>query len=129
MREDLASEAHDYVSLLTVNLRGPGGEATVAGTVFGRRELRIVRVNQFRLEAVPEGNIILCENDDAPGVVGNVGTALGAAGVNIARIFLSRDAERRSAFSLINVDSAPPAAVLDQLRRLQHMRSVRSIQL
>ena len=129
VREDLASEAHDYVSLLTVNLRGPGGEATVAGTVFGRRELRIVRVNQFRLEAVPEGNIILCENDDAPGVVGNVGTALGAAGVNIARIFLARDAERRSAFSLINVDSAPPAAVLDQLRRLQHMRSVRSIQL
>ena len=45
----------------------------VAGTVYGKREARIVRVNEFRLEAVPEGNIILCENDDAPGVVGNLG--------------------------------------------------------
>ncbi len=127
VREDLASEAHDYVSLLTVHLRGAGGEASVAGTVFGRRELRIVRVNQFRLEAVPDGNIILCENDDAPGVVGNIGTALGAAQVNIARVFLSRDADRQSAFSLINVDSAPSAAVLEQLRALPHVRTVRSI--
>ncbi len=129
VREDLTPEAHDYVSQLTVSLRGSGGEASVAGTVFARRELRIVRVNQFRLEAVPEGDIILCENDDAPGVVGHIGTVLGAAGVNIARIFLSRDAERRSAFSLINVDSAPTPEVLDGLRRLKHVRSVRSIHL
>jgi len=129
LREDLNPEAHDYVSQLTVRLRDGGGEATVAGTVFGKRELRIVRVNQFRLEAVPEGDIILCENDDAPGVVGNIGTALGAAGVNIARIFLSRDAERRSAFSLINVDSAPTPEVLEKLRRLQHVRTVRQVRL
>jgi D-3-phosphoglycerate dehydrogenase/(S)-sulfolactate dehydrogenase len=129
LREDLNPEAHDYVSQLTVLLRGGGGEATVAGTVFGKRELRIVRVNQFRLEAVPEGDIILCENDDAPGVVGNIGTSLGAAGVNIARIFLSRDSERRSAFSLINVDSEPTPEVLEKLRRLPHVRVVRQVRL
>ena len=129
LREDLNPGAHDYVSQLTVSLRGAGGEASVAGTVFARRELRIVRVNQFRLEAVPEGDIIMCENDDAPGVVGNIGTALGAAGVNIARIFLSRDAEGRSAFSLINVDSPPTPEILDQLRRLQHVRTVKYIRL
>jgi len=128
LREDLNPEAQDYVSQLTVTLRD-GAEATVAGTVFGKRELRVVRVNEFRLEAVPEGDIIMCENDDAPGVVGNIGTALGAAGVNIARIFLSRDAARRSAFSLINVDSAPTPEVLEKLRRLEHVRRVRPIRL
>ncbi|GEJ58039.1 phosphoglycerate dehydrogenase [Anaeromyxobacter diazotrophicus] len=129
LREDLNPEARDYVAELTVTLRGGGGEAVVAGTVFGRHELRVVRVNQFRLEAVPEGDIIMCENDDAPGVVGRLGTALGQAGVNIARIYLSRDAERRSAFSLINVDSAPGQEVLEALRRLEHVRAVRSIRL
>ncbi len=129
LREDLNPEAHDYVSQLTVTLRGTGGDASVAGTVFARRELRLVRVNVFRLEAVPEGDIILCENDDAPGVVGNIGTALGHAGVNIARIFLSRDSERRSAFSLIAVDSAPTPEILEELRRLEHVRSVRSVHL
>jgi D-3-phosphoglycerate dehydrogenase/(S)-sulfolactate dehydrogenase len=117
------------VSQLTITLRGGGGETTVAGTVFARRELRIVRVNQFRLEAVPEGDLILCENDDAPGVVGRIGTVLGGAGVNIARIFLARDAERGSAFSLINVDSEPEPSVLGQLRAVEHVRTVRSIHL
>jgi (S)-sulfolactate dehydrogenase len=129
VREELDPEAHDYVSQLTVTLRDGEGEASVAGTVFGKRELRIVRVNRFRIEAVPEGDIILVENDDAPGVVGNLGTALGAAGVNIANIFLSRDQERRSAFSLINVDSAPTPDVLEKLRRLEHVRVVRQIRL
>ena len=129
VREELNPGARDYVSELTVQLRGSGGEATVAGTVFGKHELRIVQVNQFRLEAVPEGDIILCENDDAPGVVGNIGTLLGGAGVNIARIFLSRDPERRSAFSLINVDSAPTPEVLEKLRCLQHVRAVRQVKL
>jgi D-3-phosphoglycerate dehydrogenase/(S)-sulfolactate dehydrogenase len=129
VREDLTPEAHDYVSQLTVTLRGAGGEASVAGTVFARKELRIVRINQFRLEAVPEGDVILCENDDAPGVVGRIGTVLGAAGVNIARIFLARDAQGRSAFSFINVDSPPTQPLLDQLRRVEHVRTVRAIQL
>jgi D-3-phosphoglycerate dehydrogenase/(S)-sulfolactate dehydrogenase len=129
LREDLNPEAQDYVSLLTVRLVGPGGEAVVAGTVFGRHELRLVRVNGFRLEAVPEGQLLMFENDDAPGVVGRVGTALGDAGVNIARIYLSRDAAQQSAFSLVNVDSAPAPEVLERLRRVEHVRSVRTIRL
>ncbi len=129
VREERTAEAHDYVSLLTVALRGAGGEAVVGGTVFGKQDPRVVRVNQFRLEALPEGEIILCENDDSPGVVGNLGTTLGAAGVNIARISLSRDATRGLAFSLINVDSAPSAELLDRLRKLPHVRAAMHIRL
>lgn len=130
VREVRAAEAHDYASLLTVRVRGKGGgEVVVAGTVYGKHEARIVRVDGFRLEAVPEGPIVLCENDDAPGVVGNLGTALGAAGVNIARISLSRLDDRSSAFAFLNVDSLPEPDVLERLRRLPHVRSVRAITL
>jgi len=124
-----SAEPHDYASLVTVTVRGQGGEAQVAGTVYGKREARIVRVGDFRLDAVPEGHVILCENDDAPGVVGNLGTALGAAGVNIARISLSRLEDRSGAFAFLNVDSTPTAETLDGLRRLAHVRSVRAIRL
>ncbi len=129
IRADLNPTAEDYAAQLVVSLRGPGGEASVAGTVFGRHELRVVRVNRFRLEAIPEGEMILCENDDAPGVVGRMGTALGEAGVNIARITLARDAKHESAFSLINVDSKPPPEVLERLRALPHVKSVLQIRL
>jgi D-3-phosphoglycerate dehydrogenase/(S)-sulfolactate dehydrogenase len=129
VREARSAEPHDWVSLVTVTVRGASGEATVAGTVYGKREARIVRVGAFRVEAVPEGHVIVCENDDAPGVVGNLGTALAAAGVNIARISLSRLDDRSGAFSFLNVDSAPAPQVLEQLRRLPHVRTVRALQL
>ena len=127
--EERAAGHQDYASLVTVAVGAAGGEAAVAGTVFGHRDARIVRVNQFHLEAVPDGHIILCVNDDSPGVVGNIGTALGSAGVNIAGISLSRDVAGAAAASLINVDSDPQPAVLDTLRALPHVRDVRSIRL
>jgi D-3-phosphoglycerate dehydrogenase/(S)-sulfolactate dehydrogenase len=127
VREEQTAESQDFVSLLTVELGGDAGRAIVAGTVFGHREQRVVRLNQFRLEAVPEGDIILCENDDAPGVVGNIGTTLAQAGVNIARISLSREDDRSAAFSLINVDSAPSPELQERLRRLPHVRWVRAL--
>src|SRR5512137_1763749 len=127
--EERAAGPRDYASLVTVTVSGQGGEASVAGTVFGLRQPRIVRVNRFALEAVPEGHIILCENDDAPGVVGNIGSTLGAAGVNIARISLARDEVGGGAVSLISVDSQPGDEVLTRLRALPHVREVRRIRL
>jgi D-3-phosphoglycerate dehydrogenase/(S)-sulfolactate dehydrogenase len=124
-----SAEPLDYASLVTVRVRGPAGEAQVAGTVYGKHEARIVRVDGFRLEAVPDGHVILCENDDAPGVVGNLGTALGTAGVNIARISLSRLEDRSRAFAFLNVDSSPSPETLERLRKLPHVRVVRAIDL
>jgi D-3-phosphoglycerate dehydrogenase/(S)-sulfolactate dehydrogenase len=129
VREIRSAEPHDYASLVGVTVRGAGGEAQVAGTVYGKRDARIVRVNAFRVEAVPEGHVIVCENDDAPGVVGNLGTTLAGAGVNIARISLSRLEDRSRAFAFLNVDSPPSAELLDAIRRLPHVRSVRALSL
>jgi D-3-phosphoglycerate dehydrogenase/(S)-sulfolactate dehydrogenase len=129
VREVRSAESHDWASLVKVRVTGPGGEARVSGTVYGKREARIVRVNGFRVEAVPDGHVIVVENDDAPGVVGNLGTALAAAGVNIALISLSRLEDRSGAFSFLNVDQAPAPEVLERLRALPHVRSVRALRL
>src|SRR5574338_238437 len=129
VREVRSAELHDYASLVTVEVRGQGGETAAAGTVYGKRDARIVGVDGFRLEAVPEGHVILCENDDAPGVVGNLGTTLGDAGINIARISLSRLEDRSRAFAFLNVDSPPSPEVLERVRRLPHVRAVRAIRL
>ncbi|MGC3997056.1 MAG: phosphoglycerate dehydrogenase [Anaeromyxobacter sp.] len=129
VREVSSAEPHDYASLVTLRIKGQGGEVAVAGTVYGKHEARIVRVDGFRMEAVPEGDVILCENDDAPGVVGNLGGSLGAAGVNIARISLSRLEDRSRAVAFLNVDSAPTQEVLERLRKLPHVRVVRAIKI
>jgi D-3-phosphoglycerate dehydrogenase len=119
-------EPEDFASSVTLRVKGKT-EISVEGTVFGRRDPRIVRVNQFDIEAVPSGHLIALHNKDVPGIVGKVGTVIGAGGVNIGRIHLSRDGEHGEAFSLINVDSVPPAAMLANLRAVQGVISVRHV--
>jgi D-3-phosphoglycerate dehydrogenase len=129
LREVRSEEPQDYASLVTVTLRGSGEPVRVGGTVYGRNDARIVRVGDFRVEGVPDGDAILCENEDRPGVVGNLGGVLGAAGINIARISLSRRDDRGVAFSFLNVDQAPPPEILARIRALPHVRWLRAIRL
>jgi D-3-phosphoglycerate dehydrogenase len=122
--ESKVAEQEDFVSLLTVRVRSRESESRVSGTLFGRTQPRIVRVDDFLLEAVPEGSTLLIENRDTPGVVGRIGTTLGSAGVNIARMQLGLAPGGGRALQLLNVDPAPGRAVLDALRALPGIERV-----
>ena len=125
VKEVKTSDTPDFSSLVSVRLRcANGGSTEVAGTIVGKREPRVVRVDKFELEAVPEGAILVLHNDDKPGVIGNVGRTLGEAHVNIAQFALARDRKSGEALALVNVDGAAPADVLDRLRGLPNVRSV-----
>jgi D-3-phosphoglycerate dehydrogenase/(S)-sulfolactate dehydrogenase len=126
--EQRSADHANFASSVLLKVTGKS-EITVEGTLFGRRDPRIVRVNQFELEAVPEGHLVALHNEDVPGVVGKIGTALGEAGVNIGRIHLSRDKAHNEAYSLINIDSEPSPRVLEVLRGIHGVRSVRKIAL
>jgi predicted amino acid-binding ACT domain protein len=88
-----------------------------------------VRIDDFMLEAVPEGPTLFIQNNDEPGVVGTVGTALGKAGINISRMQLGLVPERREAAMLVNIDRVPGADVLEGLRGLPNMISVQLVEL
>ena len=76
----------------------------IEGAIFGAKYPRIVRVNSFYLEAVPEGYILILQNKDVPGVVGAVGTILGKHGINIAGMELGRSEKGGNAISFTHVD-------------------------
>ena len=101
----------------------------MAGAVFHGGQPRIVRIDDFMLEAIPEGPTLLLHNHDRPGVVGHVGTVLGEEGVNISRMQLALVKERNEACMLVNVDSAPSAGVMERLRSLPHMISAQIVDL
>jgi D-3-phosphoglycerate dehydrogenase len=124
--EQRRGQNDNFASSVALIVRGKTS-IEIEGTVFGRREPRIVRVNQFEIEAVPAGHLVAIHNSDVPGVVGKVGTLFGEAQVNIGRIHLSRDKAHSEAFSLINVDSKPSASVLEAIRNIPGVKTVRSI--
>ena len=118
----------DFLNSLTVRVKREGETTTVAGAVFGKKTLRIVRINKFYMEAVPEGYILILNNRDVPGVVGAVGTMLGKHGINIAGIELGRD-ESGLAISFFHVDERVSPAVLAELRQLPAITSAQLVQL
>jgi D-3-phosphoglycerate dehydrogenase len=119
----------DFLNSLTVRVKRSGGSTTtVAGAVFGKNTLRIVRINKFYMEAVPAGYILMLNNKDVPGVVGGVGTLLGTHGINIAGIELGRD-EGGMALSFFHVDEPVPDDVLAELRQLPAITSAHLVRL
>ena len=119
----------DYARLVGVALSGDGGTVELAGTLFGESDARVVRFEGYRLEFRPEGLLLLLQNLDVPGVVGKLGSILGAAGVNIADIHLARESQGEEAVAVLRVDSAPPPPVLERLRQLEEVIRVHLVDL
>ena len=107
-----------------------GGEHSVAGAPFGAaREGRITEINGFRIEAIPAGHMLVTRNVDVPGVIGRLGTILGARGVNISRFHLGRRERGGEAMAVIEIDAPPDEATLDELRAAEQIISARRIAL
>ena len=81
------------------------------------------------LEAIPEGPTLLVHNHDQAGVVGAIGKVLGDAGINISRMQLALVRERHEAAMLVNVDTVPPKAVIEQLRNVPHVITAQLVEL
>jgi D-3-phosphoglycerate dehydrogenase len=126
--ESKSSRTQDFASTITTRMRGCL-DRLIAGAVFHGVQPRIVRIDDFILEAIPEGFALLVHNHDRPGVVGHVGTILGEAGVNISRMQLALQRERGEAAMLVNVDERPAAAVMERLRNLPHVISAQLVEL
>lgn len=127
--ESTSAEAEDFASLVAITVRSKMEQNYIAGTLFGRKELRIVKLNDFFIEAIPEGYILLVNNYDRPGVIGNIGATLGNKHINIATMQFGRDRVGGNAISLLHLDVPLPTGMLGEILRLPNIISVRQIQL
>ena len=116
--ESKSNRASDFASSMTVRVKTKEKELEVEGAIFGSNNPRIVRINNFYLEAVPEGYILILHNRDVPGVIGAVGTLLGQKGINIAGLELGREKVGGMAISFFHVDDVVPKETLEELRNL-----------
>ncbi|MEE9608119.1 MAG: phosphoglycerate dehydrogenase [Myxococcota bacterium] len=126
--ESKSNRTIDFTSAISTRVVGCL-DRLVVGAIFHGGQPRIVRIDDFMLEAIPEGPTLLLHNHDQPGVVGAVGNVLGEAGVNISRMQLALARDRGEAAMLVNVDSPPDDDVLERLRSLPNMISAQLVEL
>ena len=88
-----------------------------------------MHLDGYELDAHIDGSVILMHNDDRAGVIGKVGTILGQRGINISRMQLGLDKKAGRALSLWKTDGAVPDAAIDELRKIEFMRSVNVVAL
>jgi len=91
--------------------------------------MRVVQLDDFHLEAIPEGNMLFYRNIDKPGMLAHVGSVLAAERINIAGLTLGRDKPGERAVTIINVDSPIPAEILRKLEKIDGVFEVKSARL
>ena len=126
--ESRLSAPGDYSDLLELSATAEGKMVSVGGAFFGATP-RIVSVNSRPVEARPHGVVLVLENTDRPGMVGRIGTLLGNHGVNIATMSLSRNQAGGTALTVLNLDTAPDVALLQEIRASEDIRSAQVIEL
>ena len=108
-------QAEDFQSLVTVTASGPDGSVSVCGTLFAGDDPRIVRVDGYRVDAIPGGKMVVARNTDEPGVIGLIGSVMGEYGINIAGMYNARETIGGEALTVYNVDEEVPAEARDAL--------------
>ncbi len=108
-------QAEDFQSLVTVTVSDGETEIGVCGTLFADNDARIVRIDGYRVDAIPGGQMMVARNTDEPGVIGHIGTVMGKYDVNIAGMFNARETHGGEALTVYNVDQEVPEAARKEL--------------
>ena len=116
----------DYSSLISVSIAGKE-KRIVAGTVFSETNPRIVQIDDFQLELIGEGNLLILSQTDQPGIIGKIGTLLGSKEINIASLQLARTEKGGDALSVWSIDSAVSEAILQEIRATQEIKSAKAV--
>jgi len=124
-----SSESYEFNNLISAQVISTEETYRVAGTVFGKAEPRIVRINDFRIEIVPQGHLTLIHNRDEPGAIGSIGSTLGENGINISRMQVGREANGENNIILLRTDSTISGSIVDQIRALPKVKNIKIFEL
>ena len=129
VKEVRSRDAGDFTSLIRVVVDAARKSTTVAGTLFGRTDPRVVEVNGFEVDFDPRGHLLFIMNDDQPGVIGMVGRVLGEHGINIARMECARVGQGGVALLILGLDSQAPDDVLNTIKNGTNIQSTKCLEL
>jgi len=129
VKEITTEDAGDYHSMIRVKIKSGSMKGTISGVLHGKKDPRIVEINGFAVEVVPEGELLVLGNNDKPGVIGNIGTLLGKNKINIARMQFGREKRGGLAISVVSVDTSLSKDILSKIRKLPNVLTVNQIHL
>lgn len=129
IKESKSSREEEFVNLIELEIKTDKETKRICGTLSSNKKPRIVKIDQYYVELSPVGEMIFIQNWDKPGIIGNLGTVLGKHGINIAAMTFGRDKPGGRAISVLNVDSPVSAEILDKIKKLENILTVKVVKL
>jgi D-3-phosphoglycerate dehydrogenase len=126
--ESKSSSVEDFTSLITLKVTTDKGIGSVSGTIYSKKEARIVMIDDFEIELVPEGYMLLTYHTDRPGFIGKVGTLLGNNDINIATMQVGRRHARGEAVMALTVDDFVPPELLKKIQQIDGVNKMKFVQ-
>jgi D-3-phosphoglycerate dehydrogenase len=121
------AKAVDYQTRIKLTVTTEKRVRSVCGTLFGGDKPRIIDIEGIELEAELSPHMLFTRNDDKPGLIGALGSAIGEAGLNIATFNLGRDKPGGNAIALIAVDETVGEDVLNKVAALPHITQAKAL--
>jgi D-3-phosphoglycerate dehydrogenase / 2-oxoglutarate reductase len=125
--ETMHDNPGDYETLIRVTVDSERRTRSVAGTLFGGNRARLVGINDIPVEAELAEHMLYTTNRDKPGVIGQLGQALGDAGVNVATFHLGRTAPGEDAIALIQVDQPVERDLIARITALPNVTQAKAL--
>ena len=129
VKEIKSSDEGDYQSMVALRVKAKDKESYFAGTLFSKKDPRIVNIDNFKVEIMPEGELLFMYNNDKPGVIGNIGTLLGKNKINIARMHFGRETQGGKAISVVSIDTHASPQIIEEIKKLPNILLVKQISL
>lgn len=117
----------DYASSVEVVLKTDRGPTRILGTGLARLGPRIVEIDGYEVEFKPYGRFLVIQHRDQPGTIAKMSTVLARENVNIAQMVVGRLEQRGPAVSILRVDDPVPASVVEEIRRVLALPTVRYV--
>lgn len=129
IRETTAQETRTFNDLVTIELGEDAEYKRISATVFGEDDYRIVEIDGFGIELQLEGDIIMYQNVDKPGMLAAVSNALAKQDINIASLSLGRTQKGENAITAVSVDKKLTGGELEPILELEGVRALQYVSL
>lgn len=129
IREVKSSKEEEFVNLIQLEVKTDKETRRIYGTLSPNKKPRIVKIDTYYVEISPYGEMIIIQNLDKPGIIGNLGMLLGKHNINIASMTFGREAPGGKAITVLNVDSPVSGEVLEKIKKIDNIVAVKIVKL
>lgn len=129
IKESKSSKEEEFVNSILLQIKTDKETRQIVGTLSSNKQPRIVKIDEYYVEVSPTGEMIVIQNWDRPGIIGNLGTLLGKHNINIASMTFGREKPGGRAITVLNVDNPVSPEVLDKIKKTPNILAVKVIKL